>query len=182
MAHRVAHPLRDLLGGAFGGLERDVAGEALGDEDVDRALAEVVALDEAVIAQVGQRGFTQHATRRLDLLYALDLFDADIEQTDRRAIDVEDDARHRCAHDRQVDQVLGVGADRRADVEDDRFAAQSRPHRGDRRPLDLRHGAQADLGHRHQRAGVASRNRVVGLALLPRLDRLPHRRRAPAGA
>ena len=43
---------RDLLGGALGGLQRDIAGEALGDEDVDRALAEIVALDEAVIAEV----------------------------------------------------------------------------------------------------------------------------------
>ena len=33
-------------------------------------------------------------------------------------------------------RCCGVGADRRADVEHDRFAAQRRPHRGDRRPLD----------------------------------------------
>ncbi len=54
MAHRVAHILADLLGGALGGLERDVAGETLGDDDVDRALAEIVAFDEAVIARFGK--------------------------------------------------------------------------------------------------------------------------------
>ena len=94
-------------------------------------------------------------------------------------LDVEHDARHRRAHDREVDEVLGVGADRRADVEHDRFAAQRRPHRRDRRAFDQRHRAQADFGHRHQRAGVAGRNRAIGLAFLDRVDRLPHRGGAP---
>jgi hypothetical protein len=50
------------------------------------------------------------------------------------------------------------------------------------RTIDLRHGAQANLGHGHQSAGVASRDRAIGLAFLHRFDRLPHRRRAPTGA
>ena len=75
-----------------------------------------------------------------------------------------------------------VAADRRADVEDDRFAAQRRPQRRDRRPLDRRHRMQAELRHRHQRAGVAGRNHAVGGAGLHRLDRLPHRRDPPSGA
>jgi hypothetical protein len=28
---------------------------------------------------------------------------------------------------------------------------------GERRPVDARHGAQRELGHRHQRAGIAAR-------------------------
>ena len=53
----------DLLGGALGGLQRDVAGEAFGDHDVDGALADVVAFDEAVIVEVRQIAFAQDAGR-----------------------------------------------------------------------------------------------------------------------
>ena len=48
-AHRRAQIGGDLPGGAFGGLQRDVAGKALGHDDIDRALADIVAFDEAVI-------------------------------------------------------------------------------------------------------------------------------------
>ena len=60
VAHRVADILADLLGGALGGLQRDIAGESFGDDDVDRTLAEVVALDETVIVEMGQRRLAQH--------------------------------------------------------------------------------------------------------------------------
>ena len=46
---RIAQIGANLPRRAFGGLERDVAGKAFGDDDVDGALADVVALDEAVI-------------------------------------------------------------------------------------------------------------------------------------
>ena len=98
----------------------------------------------------------------------------------RRRLDVEHDARHRRAHDGEIDEVLRVGADRGADVEHDRFAAHRRPHRRERRALDQRQHVQADLRHRHQRAGVAGRDRAIGLAALDRLDRPPHRGDAPA--
>ena len=95
---------------------------------------------------------------------------------------MEYDSRHRRAHHRQIDEMLGVGADGRADVEHDRFAAQRRPNRRDRRPLDRRHRVQAELRHRHQSAGVAGGHRAIGRARLHRFDRLPHRRDATPGA
>ena len=49
-------------------------------------------------------------------------------------------------------------------------------------PLDRRHRMQAELGHRHQGAGVAGGDRAIGGAGLHRFDRLPHRRDAPPGA
>ena len=64
-------------------------------------------------------------------------------------------------------------------VEHDAFAAERRPERGDRRPVDVRRRPQAEPRHRHQRAGIAGRDREIGLALLHRLDRAPHAR-APA--
>ncbi len=75
-----------------------------------------------------------------------------------------------------------VGADRRADVEHDRFAAQRRPQGRDGGAIDRGHCVQAKFGHRHQRAGVAGGNGAIGRAALDRLDRLPHRRDPPPSA
>src|ERR1700680_525734 len=43
LGHGALELLAELAGGAFGGLERDIAGEPLGDHDVDGALADIVA-------------------------------------------------------------------------------------------------------------------------------------------
>ena len=67
----------------------------------------------------------------------------------------EQDARHGRTHHCKVDEVFGVGADRRADVEHDQLAAQRRPQRRDRGPVDPRQGFELELRHRHQRAGIA---------------------------
>ena len=71
--------------------------------------------------------------------------------------------------------MLGVRADRSADVEHDQFAAQGRPQRGDRRPLDSGQRLELEFRHRHQRAGIAGRYRHIGFTLLDRIDRQPHR-------
>src|SRR5271170_3084532 len=138
LAHRVAHVLAELFGGSFGGLQRDIAGEAFGYDHIDGALAQIVALDEPVIVEVRQFSFPEHAAGGLHLFDALDFLDPHVEETDGRAFDVEQDARHCRPHDRKIDQMLSVGADRRADVEHDRFSSQGRPHRGDRGPFDQR--------------------------------------------
>ena len=51
-----------------------------------------------------------------------------------------------------------------------------RQYRGNRRAVDAGQRAQAKSRHRHQRAGIAGRDRDIGLALLDRFDRQPHRR------
>ena len=47
--------LADLPGGSLGGLQRDVAGEAFDDDDIDDALADLVAFDEAAIVDAAAR-------------------------------------------------------------------------------------------------------------------------------
>ena len=69
-----------------------------------------------------------------------------------------------------------VGADRGAEIEHDTFALDCRPQRRKRRPLDALDHLQIKARHRHQRAGIAGRHRDVGLALLHRIERKPHRR------
>ena len=68
--------------------------------------------------------------------------------------------------------AFGVGAE----IEHDEVVvAERRQQGGERRPVDARHGAQRQLGHRHQRAGIAAGDRGLGLAVLHRGDRAAHR-------
>ena len=114
----LAHPGRHLLGRAFGGLERDVAGEALDHHDIDDALADLVAFDEAAVVD-RQVVLLQPGMRLPDLLDALDLLDADVEQPHARPLDVQDGAGHGGAHQREVGELARRGADIGAEVEDD---------------------------------------------------------------
>ena len=131
---------------------------------------------KSYIIEIGQLLLTQNAARFADRFQAFDFFDADIEQTHGRPRNAEQDARGRGSHHGEIDQVFGIRADRGADVEHDQFAAQGRPQRRDRGPVDPRQHLELELRHRHQRAGIARRYRHIGFALLDRLDRQPHRR------
>ena len=71
--------------------------------------------------------------------------------------------------------MIGLRADRGAHVEHDGVALERRPKPGDRRTLDARHGVEVELRHRHQRAGVSSRDRDVRIPLLHGVEREPHR-------
>src|SRR5690606_28302131 len=57
--HRIAQIGADLPRRAFGGLERDIAGKALGHHHVDGALAQIVALDEPLVGEPGVGAFAQ---------------------------------------------------------------------------------------------------------------------------
>ena len=144
-AHRALEQCRELTRRAFRDLDRDVAGKSFGDDDVDHALADVVALDEADILEIRQACLAQDAAGVAHLLQPLDLLHADVEEADRGPLEIEHDARHGAAHHRHVDDVLGIGTDRGAHVEHDRLAPQRRPQAGDRRPLDPRHGLEIEL-------------------------------------
>ena len=92
----------DLPGGALGGLQRDVAGKALGDDHVDGALADVVALDEAVVDEARAAGRREDPRRFLDLVEPLHLLGADVEQAHRRQVLVEQRAGQRRAENGEV--------------------------------------------------------------------------------
>src|SRR6202047_3350061 len=104
-AKRFAQIFRYLIGRAFRGLQGDIAGEAFGDHDIDRSLANVVALDEAPVVEIWQTGLAQQAGGGLDLVDALDFLDPDIQQTHGRPVDGKDDPGHRGAHDRKTDTI-----------------------------------------------------------------------------
>ena len=91
--------------GALEQLEHDVAGEAVGDDDVDRAERDVAALDVAGEAQarvVGQQPVgVDHEAVALALLVAVR------EQADARLVDAEDAGREGGAHVRELVQLIG---------------------------------------------------------------------------
>src|SRR5580700_2699077 len=78
--HRAFEIFSHLPGGAFGGLERNVAGKAFGDDDVDRAFADIVAFNKTVISEARQGLLAQDGGRLAHRLEAFGLLDADIEQ------------------------------------------------------------------------------------------------------
>ncbi len=181
-AHGGAKILRDLARSALRGLERDVACKALGNDHVHRALAEIVALHEAVIVEVSERRVAQDLACLAHLFLPLHLLDADVEQPDGRFFEVIQRTRHGRAHHGEIDQLGSIGPDIGTDIEHHAFALQGRPQRSHGRPLDPFQRAQAEPRHRHQRAGIARRNAERRLARLHRLDRVPHARFAAAMA
>ena len=97
----------DGLGRPLDGLEADVAGEAVGDDDVHEPVHDVAALDVAVEVRDALVGGDELV--RLDHLgRALGGLLADAEQADRRLGDAHDLARERLAHDGELAQELGA--------------------------------------------------------------------------
>ena len=122
------------------------------------------------------------AARRLDLLDALHLLDADVEQADGRAFDVEQDARHRRAHDREVDRCC-ASAPIEAPTSSTINSPRSVGH------IAASAGRSISGSMRRQNFAIAISAPVLpaetaqsASPVLDRLDRAPHRRRAPPGA
>ena len=72
---------------ALGGLERDIAGEAVGDDDVDVAARQLVAFGEAVEAERQVVRLAQQRGGVLELVGALQFLGADVEQLHARLRD-----------------------------------------------------------------------------------------------
>src|SRR5207302_2279395 len=98
-------------------LERDVPGEAVGDEDVGRAFEDVAALCIAAEVEIGRR---QQLVRLESQLVSLLRLLADREQAYLRAGDLEDLLGEDRAHRRELEQVLRAAIRVRAGVDQDR--------------------------------------------------------------
>ena len=157
----------------FRGLQGDVADEAVANHDIGRAAIDVGAFDVAV--KVESTGAQQFGGV-LDDLVALDFLLADVEQAHRRAIDMLDGGHQHRTHDAELHQMLGRAIDVGAEIEHIAAAARRRQDGRDRGPVDARQHLQHEAGDRHQGAGVAGRDRGLGVAGLDQIDRHPHRR------
>ena len=112
----------------------------------------------------------------VQLRAALVLLGADVEEADARAGEAEGVAGVGGAHHRVLQEVVGVGADVGAGVEEHVVAGgvERGPEDGDGRAVDAGRLAEREHGQRHQRAGVAAGDDDRGLARLHRLERAPH--------
>ena len=174
-----AQQVGDEAGGALGGLQGDIAREAVGDHDIDFAARQLVALGKAIEAHRQVGCLAQHRGGFLELVGALQLLGADVEQLDPGRCDFEHGAGIGGAHDRELDEVLRVAFGVGAKVEHDQvLVAEAGQQRSEGGAVDPRHGAQRELGDGHQRAGVAGRQGGVGMVVLHRVDRHAHRRAA----
>src|SRR5579883_3494 len=103
----------------------DVAGKAVGHDDVYRACSNVVAFDKAVKAD-RRAGIAQPRAGAAHGIIALEILDADIEQSDRRLQQAKHGPREDIAHQSELDEIVGVAFDIGAEIEHDAFAALRR--------------------------------------------------------
>ena len=171
----IAQHVGDEARGAFRRLERDIAGETIGDDHVRFARAELVALDEAIEAQLEAVSAAQHGSGIANLVRALELFRADVEQAHARRLDIEHDSRIGRAHDREFDEVAGIALGVRTEIEHHHIIlAEGRQQCGERGSINAGERAQGELGDGHQRTGVAGGDGGMRLAVLHGLDGQPH--------
>src|SRR5690606_36589116 len=148
-----AHHGGDHTGHAFDGLEHHVAHEAVAYDDVDGALADVVAFDVAVEVQPA---VAQQFGRLLHDLVALDDFFADIEQANGGLAALVECRNERGAHDGELQKVVGRAVDVGAQVEHRGGTALDVGDRGGNgRTVDAVEGFEHVARHGHERAGVA---------------------------
>ncbi len=113
--------------------------------------------------------------RGLDLVGALDVLLADVEQADARPVDtVQVGGDHR-AHHRELHELFGRAVGIGAEVEHHGVAVRGRHGGDDCRAIDAGHHAEHVARGREQRAGVAGGHARSRLAFLDEVDRDAHR-------
>src|SRR6476646_5088462 len=99
------------MGRAFCSFQRNVTGKAFGDNDINNALAYVIAFDETMIVEMRELAFAQDAASIAYLLESFDFLDSDVEQTDGRALDIEQHPSHRTSHRGEIHQMRFIRTD-----------------------------------------------------------------------
>ena len=178
-AEHLAQQVADQLQRALAGLQRDVAGEAVGDHHVGGAGGDVVALDEADELRRDMAG-AQGLGGQPQRVVAFQFLGADVQQADGGCGQPEHGAREHVAHHGELDQVARVALHVGAEVEQHHVAARRGADRRHGGPVDAGQGLDHDLRERQQRAGVAGGDHAGCLAAGHRVDRDAHRGAAHA--
>ncbi len=152
----------DVVGHAFHRLDDDVAGEAVGDDDVRLCEGDVAALEVADEVDVRRpeklRGFLGEGV-------ALGVLLADVEEGYFRVLPLPDTAHIGRRHLRPLDEVLRLRVGVGTDVKEDRELAREREEAGEGRPLDATDAVEVEDGAGHDGAGVTGGDEGVGLAV-----------------
>ena len=104
----------------FANFQGDISDESIADDDVDDAGEKIAAFD---VADEVDGTFLEARVDFAGQFVAFNFFFADGEQADARAAISESGAVIDLAHDRELDEVLGLGIDVGADIEQDGDAA-----------------------------------------------------------
>jgi len=151
------------FGGAFKGLEGDVADEAVAYGDVGVAVEKVAAFDVADEVDVGDGAEEGEAVAGEGV--ALGVLFADGEEADAWVGDLEDVFGVHLAHDGELDEVVWVAVDVGANVEEQgRDAVDGRQDGGEGGAIDAGEHAQDHLCSSHGGAGVAGGEEAGGAA------------------
>ena len=128
---------------AFHGLEGDIAGKAVGDNDVDSSAVEVAAFD---IADVIERQLSENFVRDAGRLGPLGVFLTVAQDADARIPNAAHDTGVDLAHDGELDQVLRFTLHICPGINETGALTQSRQHGNNGRPLDALETAEAGDG------------------------------------
>ncbi|HWB76842.1 MAG TPA: hypothetical protein VG755_17870 [Nannocystaceae bacterium] len=174
--HRLLEPRADHATGGFGDLERDVAGEAVGDHDVEVAVEDAFTLGVAGVDEVGALAGREQLVRGAGEIGALAVLAAVAQQADLRALAAVLEAGIAGAHDRELHEVDRTTLDVRTDVEQRGEAVRVGQARDDRRAIDAFQSAILEEATRQHRARVARAHRRIGTAGAHELEAGRHRR------
>ena len=150
------------LSDALGGLEHDVAGEAVADRDIAGTGEQLSPLD--VAGEVHRRGL-QQGERGLHQLRALARLLAVAEQGDAWLADAEHPFGEHAAHDRELGQPLGTAIGVGADIENEDLSPAAGEHRSDGGPADPADATDREQGGGEHGTTVAGADRGGGAPL-----------------
>src|SRR5467141_4501551 len=171
--HGLPQQAENLKRQAFANLQRDVAHEAITHDDIHVAGKQIPAFD---IADKMHRTLLQSGVNLARQLVALDLFFADREQSDARALAAKGRAVVDLSHHRELDQVLGFRIHVRTYIEQHGNAALGvRKRRGQGHAIHRLQRSEQKFRHSHDRAGVSRAHHSVGLRFAHQTRRHVHR-------
>ena len=158
-----------MLDQAFADLQGDVADEAVADDDVHVAAKNVAAFhvaDKINVQRLDAGGGFTHQ------IIALHFFFADGKQRDARALRSPDGAVINFAHDGELLDLLGLGIDVGADVQNDGdLFLHVGKSRSQRRAIDGGERAEHKARDGHDRSSVAHADQRFGVALFDQAGR-----------
>ena len=161
---RLEYPLRK----TFGKLDHDIPNHAIGDDDVGAAVEHRAPFD--VADKVDRRYRSQAIAGFLHVGGAFLLLPAHVHQGDARVRQPKDIAGVNVAHHAVLGQMLGLGLDVRANINQDDRAVKRRNRHRDPRTMNVGQAPHVHLCRHHIRPGVAGGNGGIN-RLQPALGR-----------
>src|SRR5688500_8194263 len=155
----LANEAEDQLLHAFGELEHDVTGEAVGDGHVAGAASNILALD---VADEVEAARLKEWDGSLDESVAFGFFFAIADEADAGLLEPEDVTHIGVAKLGELEKVSGVAVGVGADVQEEDARVEQGQDAGDSGAVDVLDAAQREEGGRHDGAAVAGGEEGVG--------------------